>query len=68
MTEIREGGLDEDGIGINRVDDALKRVGIQLRDSSGQFKDLDSVILELSTKWDRLDRMEKANISTAIAG
>lgn len=68
MTEIREGGLDETGIGINRVDDALERVGIQLRDSQGQFRNLDSVILELSTKWDRLDRMEKANISTAIAG
>lgn len=68
MTEIREGALDEDGIGINKVEDALKRVDIQLRDSQGQFRDLDSIILELSTKWDRLDRLEKANISTAIAG
>ena len=40
----------------NNVDKALKSVGVSLKDTTGQFRNLDDVFLELAAKWDTLDR------------
>lgn len=60
----------EDGevISVNRVDSALKSVGIQLKNSSGEFRNLDDVFLELSQRWDTLDVMSQRYIATQAAG
>lgn len=52
----------------NKVDTALKSVGVSLKDSSGQFRDLDEVFLELNKKWDSLSRNEQRYIATTAAG
>ena len=53
---------------INRVDTALKSVGISLLDSAGQIRDLDKVFMELSSQWDGLDRNTQRYIATIAAG
>lgn len=53
---------------INRVDTALKSVGVSLLDSAGQIRDLDQVFMELSSKWDDLDRNTQRYIATISAG
>ena len=53
---------------INRVDTALKSVGISLLDSAGQIRDLDKVFMELSAQWDGLDRNTQRYIATIAAG
>ena len=53
---------------INRVDAALKSVGISLTDSVGQIRDLDDVFMELSAQWDGLDRNTQRYIATIAAG
>ena len=58
----------EDGVDANKVEKALKTVGISLRDTTGQFRDFDDVILELSSKWDSLDRNTQRYIATIAAG
>lgn len=58
----------EDGVDANKVEKALKTVGISLRDATGQFRDFDDVILELSSKWDSLDRNTQRYIATIAAG
>lgn len=40
---------------LNRVDKALKTVGITIRDTSGQFRKFDDVILELAEAWNTID-------------
>ena len=49
--------VDSEGeeMSLNKVDKALRSVGITLQDVNGQFRDFDDVILELSKKWDTLD-------------
>lgn len=61
FTELKEnvaGTVDSefDDLDYNKVDTALKSVGISIKDASGQFRDLDDVFLELSSKWNTLDR------------
>ena len=53
---------------INRVDTALKSIGISLLDTAGQIRDLDDVFMELSSKWDDLDRNTQRYIATISAG
>jgi TP901 family phage tail tape measure protein len=62
--------VDEDGetIDYNKVDTALKSVGISIKDAQGQFRDFDDVIFELSEKWDSLDKNTQRYIATIMAG
>lgn len=57
-----------DDLDYNKVDTALKSVGVSIKDANGQFKDLDDVFLELSSKWDSLDRNTQRYIATIAAG
>ena len=63
-------GVDAEGeaIDINRIDTALKRVGISLKDYINGQKGLDSVFLELASKWDTLDMATQRYIATQAAG
>lgn len=61
--------VDGELVDVNKVDTALKSVGVQLRDSlTGQFRDLDEVFLELASKWDTLDRNTQRYVATIAAG
>jgi len=68
MQDIKAGAIDEEGLGINNVEIALRRVDIQLRESEDEFRDFGDVLEELAGKWDTLTEVEQANISKAIAG
>ena len=43
-------------------------MGISLKDATGQFRNLDDVFLELSEKWNTLDRNSQRYIATIAAG
>ena len=73
FTELKENiaGTERsefEDLDYNKVDKALKTVGVQLKDSTGQFRDLDQVFLELSSKWNTLDRNSQRYIATIAAG
>lgn len=73
FTELKEnvaGTADSEfeDLDYNKVDTALKSVGVSLKDASGQFRDLDDVFLELSQKWNTLDRNSQRYIATIAAG
>lgn len=57
-----------DDLDYNKVDTALKSVGISIKDANGQFRNLDEVILELSSVWDTLSRNQQRYIATIAAG
>lgn len=58
----------DEGTSVNDVDEALKTVGIELKNSEGQIKDLGTVIDELGGKWDGLNKNQKSYLATTIAG
>lgn len=69
MQQVKEGGTTEDGdTDVNKVETALKSVGIQLRDTQGELRDLEEVLDELGKKWNSLDRNTQAYLGTIIAG
>lgn len=62
--------VDSEGeeIDYNKVDTALKSIGISLKDAQGQFRDFDDVIFELSDAWNGLDKNTQRYIATIMAG
>jgi TP901 family phage tail tape measure protein len=68
MQDIQQGGMDETGISINNVEEALDRVDIQLRDSTDSFRPLGAVLTDIASKWNFLSETEQSNISKSIAG
>ena len=63
-------GEDSEGeeININKIDAALKTVGISLKDFLTGLKGIDDIFLELASKWDTLDLATQRYIATMAAG
>ena len=69
MQQVKEGGTTEDGeTDVNQVETALRSVGVALRDTKGELRDLEEVFAELGPKWQSLDRNTQAYLGTIIAG
>ncbi len=60
--------LNVEGSEINKVDKALKSVGISLTDTQGEVRDLSDVLDELGGQWKNLTRSQKSYLATQIAG
>lgn len=62
--------VDADGeaMAFNKVDAALKSVGISMRTTDGQFREFTEVIVELAEKWSTLDSVQQRYIATQFAG
>ena len=59
---------DETGEAINDVEKALGKIGIALRDTNGDFRNMETVLDEVAAKWDSLTNLEQSAIATSIAG
>ena len=66
MSEIGE--VDGEIVDANGIETALRSAGVQLRDTNGEFRDFDEVIIELAGKWNSLDVMTQRYIATMAAG
>ena len=62
------GEVEGEIVDANAIETALRSVGVSLRDANGQFRELDEVFLELSSKWDSLDKNTQRYIATIAAG
>ena len=69
MREVTDlGKAMEDGMNLNRVEKALLSVDVPLRDLSGQFRNLEEVLIDVGNKWETLTSVEQAYLATALAG
>lgn len=73
FTELKKdpseiGEVDGEVVDANKIETALRSVGVALRDTNGEFRDFDDIILELSGKWDSLDVNTQRYIATIAAG
>lgn len=62
------GEIDGEIVDANKVEKALRSVGIALTDTNGQFREADKVLLEVAQKWDTMSVMQQRYIATQAAG
>lgn len=62
------GEVDGEAVDANKIETALRTIDVALRDTNGQFRDLDDVFLDIAQKWDGLDTNTQRYIATIAAG
>ena len=62
------GEVDGEAIDANKIEGALRTIGVALRDASGQFRNLDDVFLDIAKRWNSLDTNTQRYIATMAAG
>lgn len=60
-----EGTLEEV---ISAAEESLRSVGVQVRDSANEFRDLTDIMADLGKVWNTLSSVEKSNIGYNVAG
>jgi hypothetical protein len=55
---LKLGETLEDGTNLNKYSQALATVGINIRTTSGELKDMDIILNEMGAKWDSLSRAQ----------
>jgi TP901 family phage tail tape measure protein len=69
MRELTDLGKTlEDGMDVSRVDTALRQIGVNLRDTNGQFRDMEDVLTEVGNKFSSLNKMQQASVAVSLAG
>lgn len=68
MTLMEGGGKDEEGWTISKVEKALGKVGIEVRNADDSLMAMGNILEQTASKWDTFTDREKTSIATAIAG
>lgn len=58
----------ETGEDLSNTETSLRNVGIQLRESTGEFRDFDEVLDEVASKWDMYSEVTQRSIASSMAG
>lgn len=65
---LKLGDTLEDGTTLNQYSQALEKVGINIKDSNGELKDMDNIIEEMGNKWDTIDKDQQVALAQQVAG
>lgn len=58
----------DDGTTLNKYSEALDKVGISIFDTTGQLKDMDSILTEMGSKWSTLSKDQQVALAQTVAG
>lgn len=58
----------DDGTDLNKYSTALHKVGIEIKDTDGQLKDMDVILDEMGTKWNTWSRDTQMSLAQTVAG
>ena len=65
---LKLGETLEDGTTLNQYSQALEKVGINIKDSNGELKDMDNIIEEMGNKWQSIDKDQQVALAQQVAG
>lgn len=60
--------VEGEEVDANKIETALRSIGVALRDEKGEFRDLDDVFLDVSKKWNTLTTNQQRYVATMAAG
>lgn len=65
---LNQGDTLDDGTTLNKYSSALDKVGINIKTTSGELKDMDVILDELGPKWKTLADDQKMALAQTVAG
>lgn len=58
----------DDGTTLNKYSSALDAVGVNIKDSSGELKDMDTILDEIGSKWSSIGKDQQIALAQTVAG
>ena len=58
----------EDGTDLNKYSAALQKVGVDIKTSSGELKNMDTILDDLGERWQNLERDQKMALAQTVGG
>ena len=65
---LKLGDTLEDGTDLNKYSEALQKVGISIFDQAGQLKNMDTILDEMGSKWQTLNKDQQVALAQTVAG
>lgn len=65
---LKQDGETEDGTTLNKYSEALANVGISIRDTNGEIRDMDSILNDMGARWETLTTAQKLALAQTVAG
>ena len=68
MEQLKLGEVLDDGTTLGQYSLALKTVGVDIKEASGELKDMDVILQQTGTRWETLARDEQIALAQSVAG
>ena len=68
IQDLELGETLEDGTTLGKYSEALEKVGINIMDSNGELKKMDTILDEMGSKWDTLSKAQQVSLAQTVAG
>lgn len=68
MEQLQLGETLDDGTTLGKYSLALQSVGVDIKDTNGQLKDMDQILDETAAKWSVLSKDQQVALAQSVAG
>lgn len=68
IADLKLGKTDEDGIGLGAVSSQLDAMGFKILDENQNLRNMGTVVEEIGTKWQTMNKATQTALAQAIAG
>lgn len=68
LSDLKLGETLDDGTTLGSYSDNLAKIGVNIKDASGQLKDMDTILNETAAKWENLDKAQQVALAKGVAG
>lgn len=68
LQDLELGKTLDDGTSLGSYSQALAKVGINIKTTSGELKDMDQILDEMGSKWDTLSKAQQTALAQTTAG
>lgn len=58
----------DDGTNLNKYSEALAAVGVSIKDSNGELRDMDNILNDMASVWETLNRDQQVALAQTVAG
>ena len=65
---LQQGETLDDGTNLTKYSQALANVGVQIKDSAGNLKDMDEILNNIGYAWQNISRDQKVALAQTVAG
>ena len=68
LSDLKLGETLEDGTTLGQYSENLAKIGVNIKDTSGNLKDMDTILNETAAKWDNLSKAQQVALAKGVAG